>query len=94
MRFEVLKVVWRSEHATTIASLVGPVDAHASDVIDGLHLLASDVPNLVIDLAGVNYVDADGIALLEPLTERANVGIVNVSSAVQIALERLGEPGP
>jgi len=93
MRFEILRVMWESITGMTVASLVGPVDATASDVIIGMQRVAEEVPRLIVDLEGVTYVDAAGVMLLESLTEQPNVGIVNISSAVQDELERLGKLG-
>jgi anti-anti-sigma regulatory factor len=87
---ERLRIEWTSITGAVAASLVGSVDSGAFGQIVSIRLAASREPRVVVDLSGVDYADEPGIVLLEALTAVANIGIVNVSDAIEQAMRRCG----
>jgi hypothetical protein len=90
---DVLRVEWTTAGDGTVATLIGPVDRHGTDVLVGVGVVAWGAPRLIVDLARVESATEEGITLLEALSRLPNVGIVNVVPAVQDALAKLGRLG-
>jgi len=88
-----LRVEWLAISGAHVASLVGTIDETAVEQFVDIRDASQAAPRLVVDLSRVAAVDEHGIALLEELLLVPNVGIVNVSDAVQVQLERLGRFG-
>lgn len=88
-----VRVEWKAINGATVVSLSGSLVAEDAAVLAALSDAALDVPRLVIDLEFVNAIDDAGIALLESLSDLANVGVVNVSDAVSSALLDSGRLG-
>ena len=88
-----LRVEWLAISGADVACLVGTVDEGASAQMVDIRSASHQSSRLIVDLSGVRAIDEHGIRLLEALLLVPNVGIVNVSDAVQLELERLGRFG-
>ena len=90
VKIDVLRVHWNeSAPGSTVASLVGGIDADAAPVLEGLGRVAQVAPHLVVDLGRVTAIDRHGLDLVLGLGCIPNVTVRMASAPVSALLEEL-----
>ena len=65
------RVVRSIEHGTEVVRITGEIDlSNAAQVSDAIGAALPDLPVVVLDLTGTEYLDSAGIAMLFRLAER------------------------
>src|SRR5690242_15227811 len=59
------------EAGTAVIELVGDVDRNAEAALDGAYAQAGAAPSIVLDFAGVSYINSTGIAVIVGLLAKA-----------------------
>ena len=68
---EQARVVRSIEHGTEVVRITGEIDlSNAAQVRDAIGAALPDLPVVVLDLTGTEYLDSAGIAMLFRLAER------------------------
>jgi anti-anti-sigma factor len=83
-----LRVRWSNEIGRTVVHLHGDVDAATRPDLDAIGVVADGVPQVVVDLDDVGYIDAIGVDLLEGLARRSNVEVRHPSAPLVRLLRR------
>jgi hypothetical protein len=86
---DVLRVKWEAATGSTVAALVGGVDADAAAVVEGLGRVAQIAPRLVVDLGRVTSIDRSGLDLVLRLGCIPNVTMRSPSAPVTRLLDEL-----
>lgn len=87
--FEILRVEWSSVTGAPVASMLGEVDMEAVETVIGLIRTAELAPELVVDLAGITFIDVSGLHLLRTLAAFPNVTVQHPSAPIVRLLEAL-----
>lgn len=90
VKIDVLRVHWNeSAPGSTVASLVGRIDADATPVVEGLGRVAQVAPLLVVDLRRVTSIDRAGLDLVMGLGCMPNVTVRMPSAPVSALLDEI-----
>jgi anti-anti-sigma regulatory factor len=88
--FEILRIEWSADTGAPIASLHGEVDMEAVETVIGIIRTAELAPKLIVDLAGVTFVDVSGLHLVRTLAAFPNITVQNPSPPIVRLLQTLG----
>jgi anti-anti-sigma factor len=61
----------RDEEGTAVIELAGDIDRDAEKALDAAYSQIGDAPTVVLDFAGVEYINSTGIAVIVGLLARA-----------------------
>ena len=61
----------RDEDGTTVIELAGDIDRDAEAALDAAYSQVGQAPSVVLDFAGVQYINSTGIAVIVGLLARA-----------------------
>jgi anti-anti-sigma factor len=78
-----LEITWGHRDGATLVALAGEVDLTAKATFLAVADVADHAPTVILDVAGVTFIDVVGLGLLDRLRRKTNVVVVNESEAIR-----------